>query len=368
VETVKAIAVFPGKPGSAHLADLPKPSVNDIPNGRGVLIDVLRVGIDGTDKEINGGLYGEAPAGSDFLVIGHESLGRVEKVGANVSGLSPGDLVVATVRRPGGCINCQAGESDMCLDGVYTERGIRGAHGYMAEFYADALEFLVKVPEQHEAVAVLLEPLTVVEKAVFQTFKIQERMRWRPERALVTGAGTIGLLGALLLRGLHDIEVHVISREPYDSFRAQWLKSIGAIYHRTEEVEVAKAEEAFGCIDLILEATGVPQVIFAAMCTIGRNGVLALLGISGGNREITVPGAQINLELVLGNETIFGSVNANRRYFEMGVDHFGAFERKWPGALQTLITRRVPFDDYRSALEGRKDDIKTVLELETVKR
>jgi threonine dehydrogenase-like Zn-dependent dehydrogenase len=361
---MKAVAVFPGKPYSAHLTELPKPSASDIPNGRGVLIEVLRVGIDGTDNEINEGLYGEAPAGSDSLVIGHEGLGRVEEVGGKVSGFSVGDLVVATVRRPGGCINCQAGESDMCLDGIYTERGIKGAHGYMAEFYADTAEFLVKIPAEHEAVAVMLEPLTVVEKAVFQAFKMQERMVWRPERALVTGAGTIGLLGALLLRGLHDMEVHVISREPHGSFRAEWLKSIGAVYHTTDEVEIVEAEKAFGRIDLIVEATGVPQVIFAAMCTIGRNGILALLGISGGNREITVPGGQINLELVLGNETIFGSVNANRRYFEMGVEHFAVFERKWPGAMQKLITRRVPFDDYRSALERRKEDIKTVLELE----
>lgn len=364
---MKAVAVVPRKRNSARLIELPKPSVKDIPNGRGLVVEVLRVGIDGTDKEINEGLYGDAPSGSDSLVIGHESLGRVLEVGANTTAFSPGDLVVATVRRPGACINCQAGESDMCLDGIYTERGIKGAHGYMAEFYADAAEFLVKIPKEHEAVAVLLEPLTVVAKAVFQTFKIQERMVWRPERALVTGAGTIGLLGALTLRGLHDMEVHVISQEPHDSFRAEWLKSIGAIYHTAHEIEIVKAGEAFGRIDLILEATGAAQVIFSAMCTMGRNGVLALLGISGGNREITVAGAQINLDLVLGNETIFGSVNANRRYFEMGVEHFGAFERKWPGSLQKLITRRVPFDDFQSALERRQEDIKTVLEVEPAK-
>ncbi len=360
---MRAIAVFPGKSNSAHMVEMPEPSVNDFPDGRGVLVKVLRVGIDGTDTEINEGSYGEAPAGCDFLVIGHEGLGRIEEVGGNVAGFKKGDLVVATVRRPGGCINCQAGESDMCLDGVYTERGIKGAHGYMAEYYADVPDFLIRIPEKHEAVAVMLEPLTVVEKPVVQAFKMQERMVWQPERALITGAGTIGLLGALLLRGVHDLEVHVISREPHDSFRAEWLKSIGAIYHTADEVEIAKAEEALGRIDFIMEATGVPQVIFSAMCTIGRNGVLALLGISGGNREITVPGAQINLEMVLGNETIFGSVNANRRYFEMGVEHFSLFEQRWPGAMQKLITLRVPFADFHSALERRQEDIKAVLEI-----
>src|SRR5919108_5277843 len=167
---MKAIAVFPGKSNSAHLAELPKPSVNDIPDERGVLVKVLRIGIDGTDTEINQGLYGAAPEGSDFLVIGHESLGRVEDFRTGVKGFSKGDLVVATVRRPGDCINCRAGESDMCLDGVYTERGIKGAHGYMAEFYADFGDFLVKIPEEHETIAVLLEPLTVVEKPIFQAF------------------------------------------------------------------------------------------------------------------------------------------------------------------------------------------------------
>lgn len=360
---MRAIAVFPGKPNSAHMVEMPRPSVSDFPDGRGVLVKVLRVGIDGTDTEINEGSYGEAPADSEFLVTGHESLGRVQDVGESVSDFKQGDLVVATVRRPGGCINCRAGESDMCLDGIYTERGIKGAHGYMAEYYADVPDFLVKIPEEHEAVAVLLEPLTVVEKPVVQAFKMQERMVWKPKRALITGAGTIGLLGALLLRGVHDMEVHVISREPHDSFRALWLKSIGAIYHTTDEVEIAQAEAALGRIDFTMEATGVPQVIFATMQTLGRNGVLALLGISGGNREITVPGAQINLELVLGNKMIFGSVNANRRYFEMGVGHFGIFEQKWPGAMQKLITRRVSLEDFHSAFERRKEDIKVLLEI-----
>ena len=213
----------------------------------------MRVGIDGTDTEINQGLYGEAPRGSEFLVIGHESLGRVEEVGAGVNELHAGDLVVATARRPGGCINCRAGESDMCLDGIYTERGIKRAHGYMAEFYVEAADFLVKIPEEHESIAVLLEPLTVVEKPVFQAFKMQERMIWKPERALVTGAGTIGLLGALLLRAVYNLEVHVVSRESQDSFRADWLRSIGAIYHTTDEVKIANAEEALGRIDLILK-------------------------------------------------------------------------------------------------------------------
>jgi threonine dehydrogenase-like Zn-dependent dehydrogenase len=360
---MKAVAVVPGKPNSAHLVELNKPSIGDAPNAPAVLVKVLRVGIDGTDTEINQGLYGESPAGSDFLVVGHESLGRIEEVEASAEGFNKGDLVVATVRRPGGCINCSAGESDMCLDGVYTERGIRKAHGYMAEYYADVPDFLVKIPEEHEAIAVMLEPLSVVEKPVFQAFKMQERMVWQPQRALITGAGTIGLLGALLLRAVHDMEVHVVSREPHDSFRAQWLESIGAIYHTTDEIEIARAGETLGRLDLIVEATGVPQVIFAAMQSIGRNGVLALLGISGGNRELNVPGAQINLQLVLGNEMIFGSVNANRRYFEMGVKHFAVFEQRWPGAMQKLITRRVPFSDYQSALDRRPEDIKTVLEI-----
>ena len=213
---MKAIAVHPGKPDSMHLAQLPRPSLDDIPGGRGVLVKVLRIGVDGTDKEINAAEYGAAPPGYDFLVTGHESFGRVEAVGPTVSEcqLAVGDYVVATVRRPGSSIYDRIGTYDMTTDDVYYERGINLLHGYLTEYYVDDPEYIVRVPAGLRNVGVLLEPTTVVEKGIAQAFEIQRRLRvWRPQRAAVMGAGTIGLLAALALR-LRGLDVTVFGRTP----------------------------------------------------------------------------------------------------------------------------------------------------------
>src|SRR5262245_8824092 len=209
---MKAIAVMPGKPDSVHLRDLPKPSLDEIPGGRGVLVKVLRVGVDGTDKEINAADYGAAPDGNDFLVLGHEGFGRVEAVGANVTEVQPGDYVVATVRRPGTSLYDLIGTNDMTTDDTYFERGINLRHGYLTEYYVDDAEFIVKVPRGLRDVGVLLEPLTVVEKGIAQAYEIQRRLCvWRPRRAAVMGAGTIGILAALVLR-LRGLEVTTFGR------------------------------------------------------------------------------------------------------------------------------------------------------------
>jgi threonine dehydrogenase-like Zn-dependent dehydrogenase len=209
---MKALAVFPGQPNSLHVAELEKPSVTDVPAGRGVLVRVLRVGVDGTDKEINAAEYGTAPEGYNFLVIGHEGFGQVEAVGPNVTEFSPGDFVVATVRRPGKSIYDAIGASDMTTDDVYYERGINLRHGYLTEYYVDSADFIVKIPGGLRHVGVLLEPLTVVEKGITQAYEIQRRLRvWRPRRAAVMGAGTIGLLAALVLR-LQGLDVTVFGQ------------------------------------------------------------------------------------------------------------------------------------------------------------
>src|SRR5437773_304975 len=212
--TMKAVSVYPGKPNSVHVAELPKPSLDQVPNGRGVLVKVLRVGVDGTDKEINAAEYGAAPPGYDFLVIGHEGFGRVEAVGPAVTELAPGDYVVATVRRPGSSLYDASGTSDMTTDDVYFERGINLRHGYLAEYYVDGVEFIVKIPKGLKDVGVLLEPTTVVEKGIAQAYEIQRRLRvWKPRKAAVVGAGTIGLLATLALR-LRGLEVTVFGRTP----------------------------------------------------------------------------------------------------------------------------------------------------------
>lgn len=357
---MQAVTARPGARRSATLHEVPAPE----PGAGEVLVRVLDVGIDGTDAEIDDGLYGEAPPGADYLVIGHESLGRVEAVGADVLGVAPGDLVVAMVRRPGGCLNCRAGESDMCLDGDYTERGIRGRHGYMAEYYVEAPEFLVPIPADYRRFAVLLEPMTIVEKGIAQSMAIQQRLHWKPKQALVLGAGTIGLFSAMVLRN-EGLAVTVVGLEAPDtpSPRLELLCQIGAEYRSSRIDPVSSLPDALGNIDLVLEATGSSQVVFDAMQALGTNGVLCLMGITAGARMITVPSDRINLEMVLRNKVVFGSVNAHRRDFERGVRHFGEVERRWPGLLARLITRRLPLAAFRDGLESRRDQIKVVLEV-----
>src|SRR5918912_4439251 len=238
---MKAIAVTPGKAGSVHLAEMPNPKVSDMAGGRGVLVRVLRVGVDGTDKEINAAAYGAAPGGSDFLVIGHEGFGRVEATGPNVTEVEPGDYVVATVRRPGGSVYDLIGTSDMTTDSVYYERGINLRHGFMSEYYVEDAEFIVKVPRGLKEVGVLLEPLTVVEKGIAQAYEIQRRLRvWRPRRAAVMGAGTIGLLATLALR-LRGLEVVTFGKTPKPYLNAELIEAIGATYVTSDELPVAES-------------------------------------------------------------------------------------------------------------------------------
>src|SRR5512146_3257171 len=237
---MKAISVFPGKPGSVHLADAPKPSVDQVPNGRGVLVKVLRVGVDGTDKEINAAEYGAAPPGYDFLVIGHEGFGQVEAVGPNVTEVKPGDYVVATVRRPGKSIYDLIGTNDMTTDDTYYERGINLRHGYLTEHYVDDVEFIVKVPKGLKNVGVLLEPFTVVEKGIAQAYEIQRRMRvWRPRKAAVMGAGTIGLLATMVLR-LKGLDVTTFARTEKPNLNAKLIEALGARYVTTGQTPIAQ--------------------------------------------------------------------------------------------------------------------------------
>src|SRR5882672_4820274 len=335
---MKAISVFPGKPDSVHLAELKKPSLEEVPNGRGVLVKVLRVGMDGTDKEINAAEYGAPPPGYDFLVIGHEGFGRVEAVGSNVTEVRPGDYVVATVRRPGGSIYDLIGTNDMTTDDTYFERGINLRHGFLTEYYVDDAEFIVKVARGLRDVRVLLEPLTVVEKGIAQAYEIQRRLRvWRPQRAAVMGAGTIGLLATLVLR-LRGLQVTTfgLSRKPY--LNSDLIEELGARYISTNDIPIVEAAKQNGPFDLIFEGTGNSSVVFDSMQALGKNGVLVLASVTGGDKMITVPADRINLEFVLGNKVMVGTVNANREYFEMGVGDMAQAEAEYPGWLSKLLT------------------------------
>lgn len=349
---MKAIAVIPGKPDSVHLAELPQPSLNDIADGRGVLVRVLRVGVDGTDKEINAADYGRAPEGFDFLVIGHEGFGQVEAVGENVTELKPGDYVVATVRRPGQSIYDLIGTSDMTTDDTYYERGINLRHGFLSEYYVDDAAFIVKIPQGLKDVGVLLEPLTVVEKGITQAYEIQRRLRvWRPRRAAVLGAGTIGLLATLVLR-LRGLEVTTFALNPKPNLNAELVEAIGGRYETTKEVPLLDGARKYGPFDLIFEATGYSPVVFDCMQAIGKNGVLVVSSVTGGDRRIEVPADKINLEFVLGNKVMVGTVNANREYFEMGVRDMAQAEAEFTGWLGRLLTHPVKgLENYRQLFE-----------------
>ncbi len=347
---MKAVAVFPGKPGSIHLADLPEPRVEDIPDGRGVLVEVLQVGVDGTDKEINDAEYGAAPEGYDFLVTGHESFGRVLEVGANVREVEPGDYVVATVRRPGGSVYDRIGLSDMTTDETYRERGISLLHGYLTERYVDDAGFVVVVPAPLKDVGVLLEPTSIVEKGIEQAYEIQRRLKvWRPARAAVVGAGTLGLLATLMLR-LRGLDVTTLARTAPPTLNSGLVEALGARYLSTRAVPLVEAAERYGPFDVVFEATGASAVAFEAMEALGKNGVLVLTGISGGDRKIEVPGDRILLGFVLGNKVAVGSVNANRSHFEGGVRDMALAEARYPGWLGRLLTHRVRGLDNREEM------------------
>lgn len=348
---MKAVAVFPGKPDSIHLASLPMPSLDEIANGRGVLVKVLKVGVDGTDREINAADYGAPPPGYDFLVIGHEGFGQVLAVGPNVTEVAPGDYVVATVRRPGTSIYDLIGTNDMTTDDTYFERGINLRHGFLAEYYVDDPEYIVKIPQGLKEVAVLLEPTTVVEKGIAQAYEIQRRLRvWHPRKAAVMGAGTIGLLAtlALRLRGL-EVTTFGLTRKPYRN--SDLIEAIGARYESTADVPLMEGARKYGPFDIIFEATGYSPVVFDSMQALGKNGVLVLSSVTGGNRKVEVPADKINLEFVLGNKVMVGTVNANREYFEIGVRDMAQAEAEYPGWLGQLLTNPVKgLENYKELL------------------
>jgi glucose 1-dehydrogenase len=233
---MKAVAVIPGKPNSIHLRDVPNPSLGDIPDGRGVLVKVLRVGVDGTDKEINAAEYGAAPPGDDYLIMGHESFGRILEVGPNVSELKPDDYVAASVRRPGSSFYDQIGAQDMTTNDTYFERGINLRHGFLSEYYVDSADFLVKVPEGLKSVGVLMEPTSIAQKALRQAYEIQRRLAiWRPQRAAVLGAGSLGLLASLFLR-LRHLKVVTLARSQPRRIPICLLKSVSRTSARGTKV------------------------------------------------------------------------------------------------------------------------------------
>lgn len=351
---MRAVAVIPGKANSIHLREAPTPRVEDVPDGRGVLVRVLRVGVDGTDKEINAAEYGAPPPGDDYLIVGHESFGRVEAVGTNVTELRPGDYAVAMVRRPGSSEYDRIGLQDMTTDDVYFERGINLRHGFLAEYYVDSVDYVIRVPESLKRVGVLMEPTSVAQKAIGQAYEIQRRLKiWRPRTAAVLGTGSLGLLAALFLR-LRGVEVVALGRQERPYVNADLLDAIGARYVSTAETSLRETAGRYGPFDLIFEGTGYSPLVFEAMDALGKNGVLAMVSVTGGERIVEVPADRINQGFVLGNKVAVGSVNASRADFERGVLDLAMAEQTYPGWLSQLLTHPI------QGLEGYQEMIDTL--------
>ena len=359
---MRAIVVKPGEADSIHMRDMADPKME----ADQIAVRMIRVGLCGTDAEINQGLYGKAPDGSDVLILGHENLGRVADVGrkAKTAGFKAGDLVVATVRRPCGvCPQCNAGENDMCSSGRYTERGIMRRHGFMAEYYTEHPRFLNKIPKAVQDFAVLLEPMSIVEKGIDEVFLIQRRLKvWKPALAMVLGAGPVGLLAAAVLRA-RGIATVVIGREAGTDRRARIARQLGATFTTVANRALTDLPKDTGYPDIIVEATGSAKVVFDAMELLASNGVLCLLSVTGGQTMNPEPIDVINQRLVLGNQVVVGSVNANPRHFKMGVRDFAAIDRQWPGVLSQLLTDRIPWVDHKRWFSDRGDDIKATLEI-----
>ena len=349
---MKAIAILPGIPDSVHMVELPMPGLEDVAEGMGVLVKVLRVGLDGTDREIKAADYGSAPPGYDYLVMGHESIGVVEQVGPNVTELAPGDYVVGMVRRPGSSIYDAIGMSDMTTDDDYHEHGISLLHGFFTEYYVDSPEYLVRVPDGLSEVGILVEPLSIAEKGIFQCREIQRRLRvWRPKRAAVLGAGTIGLLATMVLR-LQGLEVVTMGLQEPPYLNSGLVEALGAHYVSTRSTSPANASEKYGPFDVMFEATGFSPLAFEAMEVLGKNGVLVLTSVTGGDRKVEVPVDAINLSFVLGNKVAVGTVNASREHYDAAVTDIALAESRFPGWLSRLLTHPINgLDNYQKAFE-----------------
>jgi len=351
-----------------HVREIAMPLIGEVPGGRGVLVEVLRVGVDGTDKEINAAEYGAAPPGDDYLVTGHESFGQVVEVGPNVpSTIAPGAYVVASVRRPGSSIYGKIGLQDFTTDDVYYERGINLLHGYLTEYYVEDAEYVFPLPATLREVGVLLEPTTVAEKGINHAFEIQRRLKvWQPRRACVLGSGTVGLLTALVarLRGL-ELTVYSLPQKPYRN--ADLVEQLGGTYVSSQDATLAEASAEHGPFDLIMDATGFSPIVWEAAEVLGKNGVLVLASITGGDRKAEINSDRINQGFVLGNKVMVGTVNAAPADFRSGVDDLIKAEALYPGWLKQLLTTPIQgLENYeqmiRELIENR-DAIKVYVEV-----
>ncbi|MET9022677.1 glucose 1-dehydrogenase [Actinopolymorpha sp. NPDC004070] len=353
---MRALTVQPGATGKGNsipvsVEELPDPS----PGDGELLVRGLGIGICGTDREIIGGHYGWAPPGASRLVLGHESLGRVLSAPAG-SAFAEGDLVAGVVRRPDPvpCGACARGEFDMCRNGEYTERGIKELDGYASELWTVETDYAVRVDARLESVGNLVEPTSVVAKAWDQVDRVGARSWFEPQRALVTGAGPIGLLAALLAKQ-RGLDVHVADLVKAGP-KPDAVRALGAEYHSDPIGDVAAKVQP----DVVIEATGVGEVVFDAMAATAPYGIVCLTGVSAAGRRLTIDAGATNRSMVLENDVVIGSVNANLRHYAAAASALAAADLDW---LNRLVSRRVPLERFSEALTPEPDDIKVVLTL-----
>ena len=365
---MKAIAIIPGTTGSL-IVDRPEPAITAQDE---VKVKVIRVGICGTDRtEVSGG-RADAPDGQKELIIGHEMFGQVVGLGSSVTRVKVGDFAVFTVRRGcGQCPPCQMGRADMCQTGKYRERGIHGLDGYQTQFVVDKEQYIVSVPAELEPVGVLMEPLSIVEKAIDEALRLQTLRS--PEaaitpiwivgtRCLVAGLGPVGLLASMVLR-LRGADVYGLDVVDSTSARPRWLNVIGGHYVDGRQVPADQVEKTIGAMDLILDASGIAALEFNLLDSLGRNGVYVLTGIPGGDRPLQIEGAELIRQLVLDNQVMLGSVNAARGHFQMAVDDLSQGHLRWGDHIAALITNRYPYSQFAESVDHHPPDaIKEVIE------
>ena len=370
---MKAIAVTPGK-RQIGIIDHPEPRIESPAD---VKLRMIEAGVCGTDKEICRFDYGTPPAGSPYLVIGHESLGQVVETGPKVTRVAAGDLVVPMVRRPcphDYCIACRSDRQDFCFTGDFTERGIKGQHGFMTQWVVDDEKYMNLVPKDLREVAVLVEPLTIAEKALSQVWQVQQRLPWgcpgtpgqaqsQLHRAVVLGAGPVGLLGALALVNF-GFETHVYALEKTPNPRATLLESIGAEYFSAAAESLETVARRIGNIDLVYEATGASRLSFEMIKYLGTNAIFVFTGVPGRKAPVEVDTDLVMRDLVLKNQVVFGTVNAGRDSFEAAIRDIGVFNKRWPNALKSLSSERFPMEAHADLLGGRSSGIKNVIKLD----
>jgi threonine dehydrogenase-like Zn-dependent dehydrogenase len=369
-ETMRAITVFPNDKAVKVIANHPEPKLE---LDTDVLLRIVDVGVCGTDREICRFDYGIPPNGSTYLVIGHESLGQVVRTGSAVTRVKPGDFVVTMVRRPCPhvtCRSCTAGRQDFCFTGDFTERGIKGRHGFMTEQIVDDQKYMHAVPSHLRDIGILVEPLTIAEKALIQVWDVQKRLPWTApgivsgdghgQKAVVLGAGPVGLLGALALL-TRGFDTWVYSRDPEIGPAADWVASVGAHYASSQTTRLKQLRAELGNIDLVYEATGASQLSFEALEVLGVNGVFCFTGVPGRKAPISIDADLLMRNMVLKNQLVFGTVNAGEDAFAAAVSDLAQFHARWPQQVKSLITGRFEAEAAIDLLTGQASGIKNVV-------